>query len=197
MVRHLWQKTNRRSVGNYWKERQGRIPPPGSFTRRRISSLWSVRLSVDRRVCKRKQSSQESVSSSQFGKRPCVFVVDDEHLIALTIAAILRSEGFDAKCFCAPLEALQAARLDTPDLLISDVNMPLMSGIELAIQLKKDCPNCRVLLFSGQAATTDLLRAARTKGYDFDLLSKPAHPTDLLRRIHNVLRAPPTLGPKA
>jgi DNA-binding NtrC family response regulator len=116
-----------------------------------------------------------------------VFVVDDEYLIASTLAVILRHKGFDARSFTAPLEALQAARSDTPDLLLSDVIMSAMSGIDLAIQVQKQCPDCRVLLFSGQAATVDLLKAARADGHDFDLLPKPAHPTDLLRAIQEAL----------
>jgi DNA-binding NtrC family response regulator len=123
-------------------------------------------------------------------KHCCVFVVDDENVIASTLAIILRHEGFDARSFTAPLEALQATRSDTPDLLLSDVIMPVMSGVDLAIQVQRHCPDCRVLLFSGQAATADLLKAARAGGYDFDLLPKPAHPTDLLRAIQEVLTAP-------
>lgn len=112
-----------------------------------------------------------------------VFVVDDEHLIASSLAAILRMNGFSAKSFTCAREALDAARLQPPDLLISDVMMPDISGIDLAILLSAQCPNCKVLLFSGQATTADLLQAARDKGYDFRLLSKPVHPTDLLSEV--------------
>jgi len=50
------------------------------------------------------------------------------------------------------------------------------------------CPNCKVLLFSGQAATLDLLSKARQLGHDFRLLLKPVHPTDLLVEVSNKLR---------
>jgi DNA-binding NtrC family response regulator len=123
-----------------------------------------------------------------------VFVVDDEPVIASTLEMILRNQGFNATSFTQPLEALRAASSDAPDLLISDVVMPFLSGIELAIQLQERCPNCRVLLFSGQAATFDLLENARTHGHDFDLVTKPVHPTDLLRKIHDAMAnaVPPT-----
>jgi DNA-binding response OmpR family regulator len=114
---------------------------------------------------------------------PSVYVVDDEEIIAQTLAAILQQSGFAAKSFTDPLEALSAARTEAPDLLISDVMMPRLSGIDLAISVQRDCPNCKVLLFSGQAGTVDLLSNASKRGYDFHLLSKPIHPTDLLRRI--------------
>jgi FixJ family two-component response regulator len=119
-------------------------------------------------------------------KMPRVFVVDDEEVIASSLATILRTRGFDATAFTSPLEALAAAELDAPDLLISDVVMPELSGIDLAIQMQNLCPGCNVLLFSGQAATASMLETARANGHDFKLLLKPVHPTDLLREIKSV-----------
>jgi len=112
-----------------------------------------------------------------------IFVVDDEHVIAATLATILHMNGFSARFFTQPLEALAAACLDVPDLLISDVAMPGLSGVDLAIQMRAQCPQCKILLFSGQAATFDLLEDARKQGHDFDLLAKPVHPTELLFQI--------------
>ena len=108
-----------------------------------------------------------------------VFVVDDEANIASTLATILRIHGFDARFFTEPLQALSAARFECPDFLISDVVMPLLSGIDLAIQMQQNCPLCRVLLFSGLAGNSDI-------GHAFELLSKPVHPNVLLARIRKV-----------
>ncbi len=113
----------------------------------------------------------------------CVFVVDDEPAIAFTLAAILKLNGYDARGFKNPLEALEEITIIRPDLLISDVVMPQLSGIDLAIRVKEQCPACKVLLFSGQAQTADLLEVARIQGHDFELLAKPIHPADLLARI--------------
>jgi len=119
--------------------------------------------------------------------QPRVFVVDDEAVIANTLGVILRQQGFEAHSFSFPLEALEAAHTTAPDLLISDVVMPLLSGIELAIQLREVCPNCKVLLFSGQAATASMLDSARASGHDFEVLAKPVHPADLLKKIRTVI----------
>ena len=112
-----------------------------------------------------------------------VFVVDDENVICTTIAMILRSTGIDAVPFNHPLDALEAARLRPPDLLLTDVVMPDLNGIELALLVTKLCPDCKVLLFSGQASTVDLLEAATEAGHKFEILAKPIHPTDLLAQI--------------
>jgi DNA-binding response OmpR family regulator len=112
-----------------------------------------------------------------------VYVVDDEKVIATTLAAILNHSGFEAIAFLDPLEALRSAEERCPDVLITDVMMPQLNGIDLGIQFKSIFPQCRVLLFSGQAATSDLLKDARSKGHDFNLLTKPVHPSDLLAAI--------------
>jgi CheY-like chemotaxis protein len=115
-----------------------------------------------------------------------VFVVDDESVIAATLAIILNQSGFQAESFTNPVQALEQARTTRPDLIISDVMMPEMTGIELAIAIKNECPECKILLFSGQAATADLLKSAREQGNEFHLLMKPIHPADLLQSIRTL-----------
>ena len=122
----------------------------------------------------------------QTSRKQRVFIVDDECLIASTLADILQLQGFDATPFTDPLEALKAAHAEGPNLLITDIAMPLLSGIELAIQVQDHCPNCRVLLFSGHTDRESLLAAARSNGHDFELVTKPAHPDDLLMRIQAI-----------
>ena len=122
--------------------------------------------------------------------RSCIFVVDDEPVIASSLAAILQINGFSARFFTCPLAALAAARSESPDLVISDVAMPGISGVDLAIQIRAQYPNCKILLFSGQAATLDLLEGARAQGYDFRLLQKPVHPSEFLWEIGRLSTGP-------
>jgi DNA-binding NtrC family response regulator len=77
-----------------------------------------------------------------------VFVVHDEFVIASSLAAMLRHQGFDARSFTDPFKALLAAASEAPELLISDFAMPLLSGSELASQVRECSPDCKVLLFS-------------------------------------------------
>jgi DNA-binding response OmpR family regulator len=115
-----------------------------------------------------------------------IYVVDDERTIADTLAVILRHAGYEASVFYDAQSALQEADSRTPDLVISDVVMPGMSGVDMAVLIRERHPACKVLLFSGQADTVNVLETARSQGYDFELLAKPVHPTDLLARIATV-----------
>ncbi len=112
-----------------------------------------------------------------------VIVADDEHVIADTLAYILNKAGFDATAVYTGVEAVKLAQEFKPDLLITDVMMPDMNGIEAAINIRGLLPACKVLLFSGQAATADLLEEARQRGYQFEILSKPVHPQDLIAKL--------------
>lgn len=115
--------------------------------------------------------------------RPVVLVVDDESVIADTLTEILNRSGFAAMPAYDGEGALETALLMPPELLISDVVLPGMSGVELAITVKRVFPDCRIILFSGQAATSDLLASANSRGHHFSLLKKPIHPTELLARV--------------
>jgi len=119
--------------------------------------------------------------------KPLVLVVDDERVIADTLSIILSKSGFATLTAYDGASGLELAKELRPDLLISDVMMPGMTGIELAITITQTIPGCKVLLFSGQAATVDLLEKARHAGHDFTTLTKPVHPTDMLKRISECL----------
>ena len=64
---------------------------------------------------------------------PHLLVVDDDHVVASTLTAILKMHGLSATFFTSPLEALTAARLKAPHRRISDLDMPGISGSDLAI----------------------------------------------------------------
>lgn len=119
----------------------------------------------------------------QAPKRPKVLVVDDEQVIADTLAKILDINGYDASAVYSGLSAVESARVLQPDLIISDVIMQDMDGIEAAIKIRAFLPSCKILLFSGQAATADLLENARSQGHDFEILAKPVHPSELLAKL--------------
>lgn len=118
--------------------------------------------------------------------RPRVLVVDDERLIATTVAAILNANGFEAIPAYSGNEAIEMARQLRPDILLSDVLMPNMSGVELGMQVSNEFPEARILLFSGQAATSELMRKAQADGYHFELFAKPIHPDELIAKLRRL-----------
>ena len=115
-----------------------------------------------------------------------VLVVDDERLIARTVASILNANGFEAVEAFSGEEALEKARALRPDIVLTDVLMPRMTGVELGMRLHDELPKARILLFSGQAATSELMRKAHADGYDFELFPKPIHPDDLIAKLRGL-----------
>lgn len=68
-----------------------------------------------------------------------------------------------------------------PDILLADVILDGITGIEVAIRLGGVYPESRIILFSGQTSTADLLdEAAQQNGRHFEVLAKPVHPDELL-----------------
>lgn len=112
-----------------------------------------------------------------------ILIVDDEIMIADSLAEILSDHGYEACAVYDGRAAIHVARDMCPDLVLCDVVMPQLNGVETAIAIRKVCPLARIVLFSGQAGTNDLLKEARANGHSFELLPKPLHPNDLLNRL--------------
>jgi CheY-like chemotaxis protein len=115
--------------------------------------------------------------------RHSILVVDDESAIADTMSEILSRSGYLAIPTYDAEQALETALITPPELLITDVMLPGMSGIELAITMRRIFPDCKILLCSGQAIALDLHASAQSKGHHFTLLSKPVHPREILAKV--------------
>lgn len=116
-------------------------------------------------------------------KNPRVLVADDDRTIADTLALILNQSGFDTRAVYSGEKALQLAPAFRPDLLISDVLLDDLNGVDLAITVRELLPAIKVFLLSGRAPATDLLEKAHAQGHEFEVLVKPIHPQDLLKRL--------------
>jgi DNA-binding NtrC family response regulator len=121
-------------------------------------------------------------TAETWADRPVVMVVDDEPLVADTLAMILTHAGYHAVRAYNARTALEIASERSPDLLISDVAMPQMNGVELALAMIALAPDCKVVLFSGHARSVDLMRAYDA-GYEFPLMAKPMHPSEMLGQV--------------
>jgi CheY-like chemotaxis protein len=109
-----------------------------------------------------------------------IIVVDDEPIIADTLVNILNGEGHEALAVSDGESAVRWAEMVRPEAVVADVIMPGMDGIETSKAILRLLPGCRIILFSGQAASTDLLARARAEGYSFEVLAKPINPNVLL-----------------
>jgi CheY-like chemotaxis protein len=124
--------------------------------------------------------------SSSFEPKRVLFV-DDERLIADTLAIIFSSQGYETRAVYSAEQALELISDWLPNLAIIDVQLPGMNGIDLAIRLKAEYPDCRLSLFSGQASTSDLLELARQNGRSFDIIAKPVPPGEFLAQVSHLL----------
>jgi DNA-binding response OmpR family regulator len=119
-----------------------------------------------------------------------IVVVDDEKRLADTLALILRSAGYVAEVAYDGTSGLALCGEYRPDLVISDVVMPGMSGIALAMEISRELSTCRILLYSGQAETAQMMDEARSRGHEFELLAKPVHPVELLEKVKSLISTP-------
>jgi CheY-like chemotaxis protein len=133
-------------------------------------------------------SRPEELSEKTARKReqPLILIADDEPIITETLAAILSDEGYEVASARDGSSAVQEAIRLRPDIVLLDVAMPRLNGVDAAKAIMASIPQARVLLFSGQAETADLLAEARKTGYEFEVLAKPVKPQALLRALRNI-----------
>lgn len=109
-----------------------------------------------------------------------VLVIDDDNSVANTLTMVLNFSGFDAIAAHSAECGLDLVRQAPYDHLVTDVMMEPVNGIQAAIAIQAVCPDCTVLLMSGDERTADLLASAVRDGYNFDILAKPVHPAVIL-----------------
>jgi CheY-like chemotaxis protein len=112
-----------------------------------------------------------------------VLVADDEPVIADTLTIILLENGFKAAAAYSGEEVVEIANSFQPDILVADVVMAGMNGIEAAILVLDMLPSCKIVLLSGQPITAELLDDARQQGYEFEIIAKPLHPDQLIAQL--------------
>jgi DNA-binding response OmpR family regulator len=112
--------------------------------------------------------------------KPNVIVVDNERLIADTLTAILNQSGYEASALYSGEEALEWVTNCPPDVVLSDIRMHRMDGIETARRIRILHPGCRIVLFSPFVTEFDQIRI---DSCGCELLHRPLHPKDVLEQL--------------
>jgi DNA-binding response OmpR family regulator len=110
-----------------------------------------------------------------------VLVVDDERNIADTLAQIFQLQGFDSRAAYDGSAALIAAQTFAPEVLITDVVMPGMSGWDVAMEYARLLPTCRVILFSGYVEMNGSADAENIG--NVEVYTKPVPPRVFISRL--------------
>jgi CheY-like chemotaxis protein len=121
-----------------------------------------------------------------------VLVLDDEPIVGKRLKPALEKSGFVVECFERPAEALARLQQKEFDIVVTDLRMEGMDGIQILEHIMAHCKRTRVILITGYA-TVEVAREALVKGA-FDFISKPFKPSDL-RAVIN--KAALSLGHRA
>lgn len=112
-----------------------------------------------------------------------IIVIDDQHLIANTLAQILNQNGYEAAAVYSGEEALEQVNRVEPDVVLSDIRMHRLDGIHTALRIRILHPSCRVILFSASAISDE--EQARIDDCGFEFLRRPLHPKEVLNHLRN------------
>jgi DNA-binding response OmpR family regulator len=113
--------------------------------------------------------------------KPKVLVIDDDRTLAETLAQILRMHGFTPVALYSGEEALELAERFRPDVVLSDIRMHQLDGIETAKRIRKLHPEVRVILFTASAISFATRNLIAELGFEF--LQRPLHPEDVLKAL--------------
>ena len=117
-----------------------------------------------------------------------VLVVDDEQMVADTLGIIFQRRGFECRVSYTGAEALACPQDFCPELLLCDMSMPGMNGMELAWNVTQRWPECRVLMLTGNFANLGTARKwARTHPAPSRIMTKPIPPALLLEEVEALL----------
>ena len=120
-----------------------------------------------------------------------VLLVDDDPVILKLLQVNFEMEGYTVLTANDGVEGLEKARAERPDVVILDIMMPRMDGLEVTRELKGDdsTKEMPILLLSAKAQASDI-QLGRDVGAD-DYLTKPFDPLELLERVSEILKSRP------
>jgi two-component system nitrogen regulation response regulator NtrX len=116
---------------------------------------------------------------------PSILIVDDEPSILKSLSDLLSDEGFDVTTASNGYEALKIVDTEFPDLVLLDIWMPGIDGIETLKEIKKDNPGTQVIIITGHGTIETAVKATKFGAYD--LIEKPLSIDKVIVAINNAL----------
>ena len=117
--------------------------------------------------------------------KPRVLVIDDEEIIRLSAKRVLEPEGYEVKAPASPVEALSFFDRESWDLVLLDLKMPEMDGIEVLRRVKEVSPETEVVIVTGYGTIQSAVAALRLGAYDY--IEKPLNPEALINAVRRAL----------
>jgi len=115
-----------------------------------------------------------------------VFFVDDKPKVCKMVGRTLKQAGLKVTCFTCAADCLKQLRSQTCDLLITDVKMPEMDGIELLTEVKRIIPSLPVLVVTGYGDIPTAVKAIKVGSLDF--IEKPLDRQSFLSAVESALK---------
>lgn len=121
------------------------------------------------------------------GRNKKILIVDDEPIVGERLEAFLKKEGHIIETFVNPLEALERLERENFDIVVTDIRMGEISGIQVMERAFKKSRNTKVIIITGYA-TMELAHEAMAKGA-FDFIAKPFKLKEIRNTIQHVVEA--------
>jgi DNA-binding NtrC family response regulator len=114
-----------------------------------------------------------------------ILIIDDEHMVCETLQDILQEDGYQVRIALNALSGLAEIERETPDLIISDLKLPDLSGLELLKRVKHKRPNLEIIIMTGLGEAETYLEAKEEGAFDY--IIKPINIPILRLMISKVL----------
>jgi DNA-binding NtrC family response regulator len=117
--------------------------------------------------------------------KPRILVIDDEEIVRISCKKCLVPEGFDVDVAANGREGITLTKANKYDLVLTDLKMPDMDGMEFLMNMKKDQPNAKVIMITGYSTVEHAVKALKLGAYDY--IEKPFTPDTLITAVKEAL----------
>jgi two-component system response regulator AtoC len=118
--------------------------------------------------------------------KPRILVIDDEEIVRISCGKCLAPEGYDVDAAANGAEGLRLTRENDYDLILTDLKMPDMDGLEFLMTIKKTRPETKVIMITGYSTVEHAEEASRLGAYDY--IEKPFTPDTLIAAVKEALQ---------